>query len=63
MFMLTGDFTGSRDGGDSYFPCIGIPNSPHWGTMTVGPGGEVYVTGEVSSITSEIRVVTRDMEG
>lgn len=48
--ICSGDFTGSRDGGDSFFSCINIPDAPRWGTMMVGPDGEVYVAGEGAQI-------------
>lgn len=40
-----GFFTRSTDGGDSYEACIEIDNSPFWGTLTVGPEGDLYIGG------------------
>ena len=40
-----GFFIRSTDGGDSYEDCITIPQEPYWGTLTVGPDGELYVGG------------------
>ena len=40
-----GFFTRSIDGGDSYENCISIPGDPFWGTLAVGPDGELYVAG------------------
>ncbi len=38
-----GFFTRSTDGGASFEDCLEIPNSPFWGTLAVGPEGELYV--------------------
>jgi hypothetical protein len=38
-------FTRSIDDGASYQNCISIPNDPYWGTLSVGPDGELYVAG------------------
>lgn len=38
-------FTRSIDNGDNYENPIALPNSPIFGTVTVGPDGEVYVVG------------------
>ncbi|MEI7983105.1 MAG: hypothetical protein WCI71_15755, partial [Bacteroidota bacterium] len=43
-----GFFTRSIDGGASFQNCIEIPDSPYWGTQTVGPDGELYVVGSAS---------------
>jgi hypothetical protein len=40
-----GFFTRSVNGGASFQNCIEIPDNPYWGTMTVGPDGELYVVG------------------
>ncbi len=40
-----GFFTRSTDEGASYQNCTTIPNEPFWGTLDVGPGGELYVGG------------------
>lgn len=48
---LPGFFTRSTDAGDSYEPCIEIPDEPYWGTLAVAPGsgfnpsGTLYVIG------------------
>jgi hypothetical protein len=42
---LPGFFTRSTDGGNTYEDCIGIPGEPYWGTLAVGPDGELYVVG------------------
>ncbi len=40
-----GMFTRSTNGGASFEPCTSIPLSPVWGTLAVGPDGELYVAG------------------
>jgi len=40
-----GFFTRSGNGGVSYESCIEIPGSPYWGTLSVGPDGELYIAG------------------
>lgn len=45
-----GDFTHSVDSGDSYEECDDIPLNPNWGTLNVGPSGELYVTGNGGSV-------------
>lgn len=40
-------FTRSTNYGASYEDCISIPNDPFWGTLTVGPDGELYVGGSI----------------
>jgi hypothetical protein len=44
-----GFFTRSTNAGGSYEDCITIPNDPRWGTLTVGPGGELYIGGTIGS--------------
>ena len=43
-----GMFTRSTDGGLSYDPCVTVPQQPVWGTLAVGPDGEVYACGTAS---------------
>jgi hypothetical protein len=38
-------FTRSIDAGVSYEDCVEVPGNPYWGTMAVGPDGELYVVG------------------
>lgn len=40
-----GFFTRSTDHGGSYESCVVIPQDPRWGTLDVGPDGELYVCG------------------
>ncbi|MEZ5064156.1 MAG: T9SS type A sorting domain-containing protein [bacterium] len=40
-----GFFTRSPNYGDSYEPCISVPGSPQWGSLTVAPNGVLYVFG------------------
>ena len=44
---VPGFFTRSTDGGGTFEDCITIPNDPFWGTLAVGPGGELYVGGSI----------------
>jgi hypothetical protein len=41
-----GHFTRSTDGGQTYEECIQVAGSPNWGTVAVGPDGELYVCGD-----------------
>jgi len=40
-----GFFTRSTDGGASFENCVTIPSDPSWGTLVVGPNGDLYVGG------------------
>jgi hypothetical protein len=40
-----GFFTRSADAGASYEDCVEVAGSPYWGTMEVGPDGELYTGG------------------
>ena len=42
-------FTRSPNGGLSFEDCISIPEEPFWGTLAVGPGGELYIGGTIGS--------------
>jgi hypothetical protein len=42
---LPGFFTRSKNRGASYESCGVIPGDPFWGTLAVGPSGELYVCG------------------
>lgn len=41
----SGHFTRSTDGGQSFEACSSSPGSPFWGTLAVGPAGELYLSG------------------
>ena len=43
--ICNGSFTRSVDGGDFYEDCTAVPDNPTWGTLSVGPSGELYATG------------------
>ena len=43
--ICDGQFTRSYNGGDSYLPCIDVPGIPQWGTLAIGPDGELYIAG------------------
>ncbi|MEW6252713.1 MAG: sialidase family protein, partial [Planctomycetota bacterium] len=51
-------FTRSVDGGTTWMPPIPIPLQPIWGTVAVGPDGELYICGRANS-SSSIWVVVR----
>ena len=38
-------FTRSINGGASYEDCVEVSGEPYWGTMAVGPDGELYIVG------------------
>jgi hypothetical protein len=40
-----GFFTRSTDGGNSFENCTAVDGNPFWGTMAVGPDGELYIAG------------------
>ena len=44
-YCYPGNFTRSANGGMSYEDCITADGDPHWGTMDIGPGGELYIVG------------------
>ncbi len=41
----SGNFTRSYDGGQTFLPCTTVAGDPYWGTLAVGPDGELYVSG------------------
>lgn len=41
----SGFFTRSVNNGLSYNECIEVPKEPYWGTLAVGPEGELYILG------------------
>jgi len=41
-----GYFTRSTNSGASFQSCITVSGGPYWGTLDVGPDGELYVAGE-----------------
>jgi len=40
-----GDFTHSTDGGSTYLGPLLLPSGPRWGTMSVDPDGNLYISG------------------
>lgn len=40
-----GFFTRSANAGTSYEDCVTVDGNPYWGTMAVGPTGELYISG------------------
>jgi hypothetical protein len=45
-----GFFTRSTDSGDSYEPCIEIPENPYWGTLAVAPGSGFNPSGTLYAV-------------
>lgn len=43
--QATNMFTRSTTGGQSWMTPIGVPLFPYWGTLAVGPNGELFVVG------------------
>ena len=43
-------FTRSTDGGNNWMPAIYLPHLPYWGTIAIGPNGEVYNFGTAIDI-------------
>ncbi len=41
-----GAFTRSTDSGNTYEDCEEVSGDPSWGTLAVGPNGELYIVGE-----------------
>lgn len=44
-----GFFTRSANAGVSYEDCVEVNGNPYWGTMAVGPAGELYISGNSDS--------------
>jgi hypothetical protein len=42
-----GFFTRSTNGGLSFEDCLEIPEEPYWGTIAIGPLGELYIAGTI----------------
>jgi hypothetical protein len=47
-------FTRSSDGGTTWMTAIGLPHAPHFGTLDVGPDGELYIFGVSGDSTALI---------
>jgi hypothetical protein len=41
-----GAFTRSTDKGSTYEDCVTVDGNPYWGTLAVGPDGELYTVGK-----------------
>ncbi len=44
-YCYPGNFTRSTNSGNSYEDCITVDGDPYWGTLAVGPSGELYIAG------------------
>ena len=51
-----GQFTRSTDGGASFVGCVDVPGNPYWGTLAVGPDGELYVAGDGFTVAKSTTV-------
>ncbi len=49
-----GDFTRSTDGGETYETCTPVFNSPYWGTLNIGPEGELYAVGSGGNLAKSV---------
>ena len=45
-YCSPGAFTRSINKGSSYEDCVAVYGNPYWGTLTVGPDGELYTVGK-----------------
>ncbi len=52
-----GSFTRSTDGGVTYSSCIPVDYNPYWGTLAIGPDGELYAVGASSNYSNKLVVV------
>ena len=53
------DFTRSTNHGVSFEPALSLPEQPYWGTIAVGPDGEVYAFGD-SGINAYMVILRSD---
>lgn len=44
-YCYPGFFTRSSDLGVSFEPCVTVQGKPYWGTLAIGPEGELYIAG------------------
>jgi hypothetical protein len=50
-------FTRSTNGGSTWMPAVGLPHSPYFGALDIGPEGELYIVG--TSFDSSAFIVNR----
>ncbi len=50
-------FTRSINAGSTYAAPVAMPTSPNWGTVAVGPNGEVYVCGNANGNLSQFTFI------
>ena len=55
-----GSFTRSTNGGESYEDCYSVDGDPYWGTLAVGPDGELYEVGGSSGYYDGVVIVRSD---
>lgn len=56
------NFTRSTDGGGSFLNPLSVRGCPSWGSMTVGPDGQVYVAGRAPEIARSTNAGDPDAE-
>ena len=59
--VCNGQFTRSYDGGQFFLPCINVPTEPQWGTLAVGPEGELYIAGADFQIVKSSTLQDEDL--
>ncbi len=52
----SGNFTRSYDNGQTFTPCSTVLGNPYWGTLAVGPDGELYVSGTGMTIAKSTTI-------
>jgi hypothetical protein len=55
--ICDGSFTRSVNNGDLYENCVEVDDDPYWGTLAVGPQGELYSVGVGDSYQPGVKVV------
>ena len=56
-----GQFTRSYDSGYTFKPCEEVPYQPQWGTLAVGPDGELFIAGVGFFIVRSTTVQDEDL--
>ncbi len=59
--VCDGQFTRSYDGGESFLNCIDVPTQPQWGTLAIGPEGELYIAGADFQIVKSSTLQDEDL--
>jgi hypothetical protein len=56
-----GHFTRSYDGGETFRATILVDGNPYWGTLSVGPSSELYISGNGFTVTKSTDVKFPDI--